>query len=89
MSTSVPQVLPLGEVMRRLGVTMEKSLLIYKMSGDIEALELTTELTREVYEQQMKLAANTGRMKWDRVNQIRDSLERAEAFVQKRKAPAP
>lgn len=88
MTTSVPQVYPIQNLKWRIGRLMERSVRVYRETGDIDPLEQATKLARELYETGLKDAGHKGTMDWDYINQFAPALERVEEIVRKRKALA-
>lgn len=83
MTTSVPTVIPLEHVKWRIAALMERAAEAYETTGDINTLDAVTQLARELYESELKPAANKGLVDFDYLNKYRLALEKVENFIHK------
>lgn len=86
MTTSVPTVIPIGELQLKLARLLELATDESRHTGDPVHLEDAVRLARRIYEEELKLAAHRGRLHWDYVNQLGASLDRVEAYLVRARA---
>lgn len=86
MTTSVPTVIPIGELQLRLARMLELAVEATKHSGDPAHLEDAVKFARGVYEEQLKLAGHQGRLDWGYLGRLGASLDRVEDYLVKARA---
>lgn len=83
MTTSVPTVIPIGELQLRLARMLDLAVEATQRSGNLIHLDLAVKETRGLYEEIFKPAAHLGRLDWAYVNNLGKALERVEGIVEK------
>ena len=85
-NVSVPQVRSIDDLRWQAAKVLELGVEATRLSGDISHLELGLQTVRMVYEEVLKIEANSGKLDRDYLEQVRKAIERIESIVLRHKS---
>lgn len=83
MTTSVPSVYPIEDLKRRIADLMELAAYVYRTTGNIDGVDMTIKLARELVETRLKPLGNEEKVDWAYINKCDAIIGRVEASVLK------